>query len=179
MKARRGSLAERAAAVLPDKPILDTARLAEELGCSQAAASGLLSRFAAAGILSRSNLGRRNRVWVARGGFHLLDEFERGALQRPGRRSRVKSPASPPTRMPGPAVSALTRRVLGLVASGATTLADLDEALAGAAARRRIRVSLYGLRDLDLVRLAGRARTARWSATAAGRDALGEDRPPG
>jgi len=175
VRARRGSLAERTAAALPDRPILDARTLAAHLDCTPAAASQVLARFVAAGILTATTLGRRNRAWAARGVFELLNEFERGLLEGPGRRGRLRAPGRAPTRIPGPDLAALERRVLDVVSRGATSLSAIVDALDGAAPARRVRVALYRLRALGLVRLAGRARTATWSLTVAGRDAALRD----
>ncbi len=173
--ARRGSLAERTAEALPDRPILDVRTLATHLGCTSAASSQVLAKFAAAGILTATTLGRRNRAWAARGVFELLNEFERELLDPPGRRGRLRAPRRGPTRMPGPEIGAMERRVLDIASRGATSLSSIVDAIGSAAPARRVRVALYRLRALGLVRLAGRARTATWSATAAGRDALTRD----
>ena len=77
--------------------------------------------------------------------------------------------------IPGPDLAALERRVLDVVSRGATSLSAIVDALDGAAPARRVRVALYRLRALGLVRLAGRARTATWSLTVAGRDAALRD----
>ncbi|MCE9634276.1 MAG: Fic family protein [Planctomycetes bacterium] len=166
-RARRGSALARAIQTLPECPVLDAARLATTMRCDVATAHAALTRLSAAGIVTATTLGRRNRVFVARACIELLNKFERSLLDPAGPRRRNRAPARPPTRPPRAEVSPAESSILRALASASMSLGDLRARCE--LPSRRLQALLAGLRTRGLVRLVGRARTARWSLTAAGR----------
>jgi Fic family protein len=91
---RRGSGPRRLIEVLPSQPIVDVKTAAELLGGTAERARQTVGRLERAGVLSRTNVGRRSRAWECVGLFDLLDRFERdlGPAERtparPGDRGR-------------------------------------------------------------------------------------------
>ena len=171
-RARAGTALARAIQALPECPVLDAARLATTVRCDPATAHAVLARLTAAGIVTESTLGRRNRVFVARGCLELLNEFERSLLDRTGVRSRMRAPRRAPTRPPRAEVAPAESLVLRRLADGPLALADVRGRTG--LPPRRLQSILARLRRRGLVRLTGRARTAQWSLTAAGRSAAQE-----
>ncbi len=62
--------------LLPSQPVIDVKAAARLLGGSEERARLAVLRLEEAGVLRRTNLGRRNRAWESAGLFELLDRFE-------------------------------------------------------------------------------------------------------
>lgn len=87
---RRGSGPRQLIEVLPSQPIVDVKTAAELLGGTAERARQAVGRLERAGVLRRTNVGRRSRAWECVGLFDLLDGFERdlgpaGRTPRPTR----------------------------------------------------------------------------------------------
>lgn len=84
---RGGSGARRLVELLPSHPIVDVATASELIGGSAERARLAISRLESAGVLQKTSVTRRRRVWECVGLFDLLDRFER-SLGRSARTPR-------------------------------------------------------------------------------------------
>ena len=69
---------------LPAHPILSVATAQEVTRRSKQAANEAMALLETAGVLKRTNIGKRNRAWEAKEIFNVLNDFERGAAMPPG-----------------------------------------------------------------------------------------------
>lgn len=83
LPSRRGSAARRLLPLLLNQPAVNVAYVVDVTGVALSAAQRAVEQLAAAGILTRSGGGRRNRVWVALDVIDALDAF----AERAGRRA--------------------------------------------------------------------------------------------
>ncbi len=74
---RRSSGPRRLIELLPSQPIVDVKTATQLLGGTDERARQSILRLERAGVLRRTNIGRRNRAWECVGLFELLDRFER------------------------------------------------------------------------------------------------------
>lgn len=87
---RSDSAASALVQALPAAPILDVSSAESLLGCSNQAARLALQHLERAGVVSRINVGRRNRAWEATGLFELINRFEQQLATRRGGRTRLR-----------------------------------------------------------------------------------------
>ena len=73
--ARAGALAWQVLDILPQRPILTTAVVAQQFGVSAETARNALDRLEADGIVVSAQLDRRRRAWRSPDVLELLDEF--------------------------------------------------------------------------------------------------------
>lgn len=83
LPSRRGSAARRLLPVLLNQPAVNIAHVVDATGVALSAAQRAVEQLDAAGILVRSGVGRRHRVWVAPDVIDALDAF----AERAGRRA--------------------------------------------------------------------------------------------
>jgi Fic family protein len=69
---------------LPAQPILDVKTVEQLCECSNQAARLAVLQLEKTGVLSRLNVGKRNRAWEAGELFQLLNDFERDLATPPG-----------------------------------------------------------------------------------------------
>jgi Fic family protein len=88
---RRGSGPRRLIELLPAQPVLDVKTATELIGGSAERSRQALARLEEAGVVRRTNVGRRNRAWESVGLFDLLDRFERdlGPTERAPRQTKT------------------------------------------------------------------------------------------
>ncbi|MGI8680366.1 MAG: Fic family protein [Jatrophihabitans sp.] len=82
IRARQGSGAVRAAALLLSQPVVDSPMLQRELGISDTAALEAIRRLVDAGVLTKVSGGDRNRKYAANEVLARLDEFAARAGRR-------------------------------------------------------------------------------------------------
>jgi Fic family protein len=76
---RAGSAPRRLIEALPTHPVLTLGTAQQITGLRREACRQALNRLEAAGVLSETTAGKRNRVWESVGLFDLLDQVEREA----------------------------------------------------------------------------------------------------
>ena len=82
LPSRRGSAARRLLPVLLNQPAVTVAFVGEATGVALSAAQRAVEQLEAAGILTRSGGGQRNRVWIAPDVIGALDAFAERAGHR-------------------------------------------------------------------------------------------------
>lgn len=82
LPSRRGSAARRLLPLLLNQPAVHVAYVAASVGVTETAAQRAVDQLESAGILTRTNTGKRNRVWLAPGVIDALDRFAERVKRR-------------------------------------------------------------------------------------------------
>lgn len=73
---RKGSLQEKAIALLPGSPVINASRMSSMLEVNASQAIRTLNVLADSGILDQATPGKRNRIWLANEIIRMLNEYE-------------------------------------------------------------------------------------------------------
>ncbi|GAA4684182.1 Fic family protein [Phytohabitans rumicis] len=93
-------------------PVFTMVSLRDELRCSTTAATEVIERLEAIGIVTQVSLGKRNRVYLNRAVLRLLDDFERDLLSADGKPGRLRTSARAKTSVPAAVLPSIEHAVL-------------------------------------------------------------------